>query len=111
VGDSLFGGGGGGTKSSSSLERDKKKNNEVDFAPPRLDLMHRDTGLETLFGSVFSLDDEPREVASGRPSREASSLGWRKERRTSWMGAAFWTVVIAGVCSVAVSFWMMGRLW
>jgi hypothetical protein len=72
--------------------------NEVEFAPPRMQL-HQDTGLENLFGSVFSLEDEPREVSAGQ------RLG-RAETR-SWLGAAFWTVVIAGVCSVGVSLWMM----
>jgi hypothetical protein len=70
------------------------------MAAPKLNLTQEDTGLESLFSSIFSLSDEPKEVVEGIVERG------RVEQK-GWFGAAFWTLIIAMACSVGVSCWMM----
>jgi hypothetical protein len=82
-----------------AFEAERSGGQEMDMAAPKLNLSQQDTGLEGLFSSVFSLSDEPQEVRESR--RETTHVG-----NKGWLGAAFWTVVIAAICSVGVSFWM-----
>jgi hypothetical protein len=82
------------------FDGDKSGGHEMEMAVPRLNLAQEDTGLEKLFSSVFSLSDEPQVIRESR-SGETIPVG-----NKAWLGAAFWTIVIAAVCSVGVSFWM-----
>jgi len=82
------------------FESDQRHGQEIDMAAPKLNLKQEDTGLEGLFSSVFSLSDEPKEVLEGMAERG------RLEQK-GWFGAAFWTLIIAVLCSVGMSFWMM----
>jgi len=77
---------------------DIDETNEMDIAPPRLNLKQQETGLENLFNNVFSLSDEPAEIASG--------LDHQSERPSSWIGAAFWTLVIAVCCGITAAWFI-----
>lgn len=76
---------------------------EMDMRPVTLAMVQEDTGLESLFGTVFNLTDEPKGVQDLWASQQIP-------RRTGWLGAVFWTVLIAGVCSVAINKWLMLKL-
>jgi hypothetical protein len=80
-------------------EGNAKPTAEMNMRPARLAMVQEDTGLEGLFGAVFNLSDEPQGVQDRWAEQQVSS-------RKGWFPAIFWTVIIAGVCSVAANKWL-----
>lgn len=76
--------------------------NEIQMQAGKLQIQQQETGLETLFNSVFSLDDEPREVRSAAFTASTTRPG----TEAPWVGVAFWLTALALPCGAA-TYWMM----
>jgi hypothetical protein len=96
------------------------------LAAPRLNLRSQETGLESMFNSVFSLSDEPAEMlghgggggggegdgGSTGDVVDPGSLGARdvsgKASAEGWVGAGLWTLVVAVLFGLVVA-WFMAK--
>jgi hypothetical protein len=63
---------------------------EMDMGKPRLKLAQQETGLENLFNSVFSLQDDPQEV-----QLEASQARNTPRGKGSWINATVLSLAVA----------------
>ena len=78
---------------------------EMRMGAGKLRLPQADTGLETLFNSVFSLSDEPREV-SGTLGTDVQSNARHPGTEAPWIGVTFWILAVVLPCGAAVA-WML----
>jgi hypothetical protein len=92
---------------------------EMRFGAPKLDVRGQETGLESMFNSVFSLSDEPAGMGPRRDGGASAGLGIDGESRDvvmsepgapvaggRWIGAGAWTLAVAAVFGLLVAWFM-----
>jgi hypothetical protein len=76
---------------------------EMDMGVPKLKLTQQETGLESLFNNVFSLQDDPREV-----QMDTTGTAGQPSGKARWVGATVWSLFIAVPLSVGAA-WLLSQ--